>query len=210
MADDLLIGSADYQALRRVPGIGPIIALTILAEGGDLRRFGHHRQFLKFCGLDLSTQQIGHIAGRRDYQSSAMPLAPNSMDRRTGRNPPAGERLPSQIRALYRQGSGQFGPQAQGTHRHYSQDGACRTRSSKAVPITGLSSKGGRAADAQNRPHAQSSDRNGRPHTQNEEEAMLLAQEQASAVFFVEDELAKGMSRPVPERYGKAFREAHV
>ena len=46
--------------------------------------------------------------------------------------------------------------------------------------------------------------------THNEEEAMLLAQEQASAVFFVEDELAKGMSRPVPERYGKAFREAHV
>jgi transposase len=33
MADDLLIDSADYQALRRVPGIGPIIALTILAEG---------------------------------------------------------------------------------------------------------------------------------------------------------------------------------
>jgi transposase len=28
-------------AVRRVPGIGPIIALTILAEGGDLRRFGH-------------------------------------------------------------------------------------------------------------------------------------------------------------------------
>jgi transposase len=33
MADDLLIDSADYQALRRIPGIGPIIALTILAEG---------------------------------------------------------------------------------------------------------------------------------------------------------------------------------
>jgi hypothetical protein len=43
MADDLLIDRADYQAARRVPGIGPIIALTILAEGGDLRRFGHHR-----------------------------------------------------------------------------------------------------------------------------------------------------------------------
>ncbi len=64
MADDLLIDSADYQALRRVPGIGPIIALTILAEGGDLRRFGHHRQFLKFCGLDLSTQQSGQYRGQ--------------------------------------------------------------------------------------------------------------------------------------------------
>jgi transposase len=25
--------------------------MTILAEGGNLRRFGHHRQFLKYCGL---------------------------------------------------------------------------------------------------------------------------------------------------------------
>jgi transposase len=64
MADDLLGESADYQALRRIPGIGPTIALTILAEGGDLRRFRHHRQFLKFCGLDLSTQQSGQYRGQ--------------------------------------------------------------------------------------------------------------------------------------------------
>jgi transposase len=32
---------------------GAIMALTILAEAGDLRRFGHHRQFLSYCGLDL-------------------------------------------------------------------------------------------------------------------------------------------------------------
>jgi Transposase IS116/IS110/IS902 family len=64
MADDLLGESADYQLLRRIPGVGPIIALTILAEGGDLRRFGHHRQFLKFCGLDLSTQQSGQYRGQ--------------------------------------------------------------------------------------------------------------------------------------------------
>jgi transposase len=57
MADAMLRDSADYKALRKVPGIGPVIALTILAEGVDLRRFRHHRQFLKFCGLDLSTQR---------------------------------------------------------------------------------------------------------------------------------------------------------
>jgi hypothetical protein len=28
---------------------------------GDLRRFNHHRQFLKFGGLDLSTQQSGQF-----------------------------------------------------------------------------------------------------------------------------------------------------
>lgn len=51
--------SADYKLPRCIPGIGPINALTILAEAGDLRRFSHHRQFLKFYGLDLATQQSG-------------------------------------------------------------------------------------------------------------------------------------------------------
>jgi transposase len=54
----------DYQLLRKIPGIGPINALTILAEAGDLRRFSHHRQFLKFCGLDLATCQSGTFRGR--------------------------------------------------------------------------------------------------------------------------------------------------
>jgi transposase len=54
----------DYQLLRNIPGIGPINALTILAEAGDLRRFNHHRQFLKFCGLDLATCQSGTFRGR--------------------------------------------------------------------------------------------------------------------------------------------------
>jgi transposase len=55
--------NADFRRLQQIPGIGPILALTILAEAGDLRRFGHHRQFLKFCGLDLSTQQSGQFRG---------------------------------------------------------------------------------------------------------------------------------------------------
>jgi CPA2 family monovalent cation:H+ antiporter-2 len=46
--------------------------------------------------------------------------------------------------------------------------------------------------------------------THNEEEARLLEQEAAGKIFFVEDELAKGMSHHVSERYGKAFREAHA
>lgn len=62
-ADTLLSTNQDYQRLRRVPGIGPISALTILAEAGDLRRFSHHRQFLKFCGFDLATEQSGQFRG---------------------------------------------------------------------------------------------------------------------------------------------------
>jgi len=45
-AEDLLGGQRDYEALKQVPGIGPINALIILAEADDLRRFGHPRQFL--------------------------------------------------------------------------------------------------------------------------------------------------------------------
>lgn len=35
----LLSDNTDYQLLRTITGIGPINALTILAEAGDLRRF---------------------------------------------------------------------------------------------------------------------------------------------------------------------------
>jgi transposase len=63
-AHAVLATQADYQRLRQIPGIGPITALTVLAEAGDLRRFGHHRQFLKFCGLDLATYQSGQFRGQ--------------------------------------------------------------------------------------------------------------------------------------------------
>lgn len=63
-AQATLAQNRDYQLLIKIPGIGPINALTILAEAGDLRRFRHHRQFLKFCGLDLATCQSGTFRGR--------------------------------------------------------------------------------------------------------------------------------------------------
>lgn len=63
-AHELLQGRADYQRLCSLPGVGPVTALVILAEAGDLRRFKHHRQFLKFCGLDLAKCQSGQSRGR--------------------------------------------------------------------------------------------------------------------------------------------------
>jgi len=64
LADAALAGHPDYHRLRQIPGIGPIIAMTVLAEAGDLRRFKHYRQFLKFCGLDLATYQSGQFRGQ--------------------------------------------------------------------------------------------------------------------------------------------------
>jgi transposase len=58
-----LAGHADFDRLQTIPGIGPILALLILAEAGDLRRFGHVRQFLKYCGFDLCTEQSGQFRG---------------------------------------------------------------------------------------------------------------------------------------------------
>lgn len=63
-AHEALRENADYQRLRQIPGIGPIHAMTIIAEAGDLSRFHHHRQFLKFCGLDLATHQSGQFRGQ--------------------------------------------------------------------------------------------------------------------------------------------------
>jgi transposase len=63
-AHALLKDRADFQRLCSLPGVAAILAMVVLAEGGDLRRFSHHRQFLKYCGLDLATCQSGQFRGR--------------------------------------------------------------------------------------------------------------------------------------------------
>lgn len=63
-AAERLAGHADFERLQTLPGVGPILALVILAEVRDFRRFGHVRQFLKYCGFDLCTEQSGQYRGR--------------------------------------------------------------------------------------------------------------------------------------------------
>ncbi len=63
-AESFLAERDDYQRLRSLPGVGPIIALMIIAESGDLRRFRHYRQYLNFCGFNLSAMQSGQQQGR--------------------------------------------------------------------------------------------------------------------------------------------------
>ena len=41
--------------------------MTILAEGGNLRRLRHHRQFLKYRGLDLAKSQSGQSKGHEVF-----------------------------------------------------------------------------------------------------------------------------------------------
>jgi len=63
-AEDFLNGRSDYQHLKSLPGVGSIIALMIIAESGDLRRFRHYRQYLNFCGFNLSSIQSGKKQGQ--------------------------------------------------------------------------------------------------------------------------------------------------
>lgn len=63
-AEETLGDDQDFHRLRTIPGVGPIIGLIILAESGDLRRFAPHRQYLKYCGFDLSAAQSGQTKGR--------------------------------------------------------------------------------------------------------------------------------------------------
>jgi len=63
-ADQLLSSRKDYQLLRSLPGIGPVIATIILAESGDLMRFKHYRQYLNFCGFNLCSKQSGKHVGK--------------------------------------------------------------------------------------------------------------------------------------------------
>lgn len=64
LAEHAMAADEDFALLKTIPGIGSVLALTILAEAGDLRRFGHHRQFLKFCGFDLAKAQSGTRKGQ--------------------------------------------------------------------------------------------------------------------------------------------------
>jgi hypothetical protein len=50
-----------------------------LAEAGDLRRFRHHRQFLKFCGLDLATYQSGSSGSNQALRSAMPAVAPSGL-----------------------------------------------------------------------------------------------------------------------------------
>lgn len=61
--DQLLAASAplsrDLALLLTIPGVGRTVALTVLGELGDLRRFQRSRQVAAFAGLAPSNQQSG-------------------------------------------------------------------------------------------------------------------------------------------------------
>ena len=65
-----------YQRLQEIPGIGPAIAATIVAESAGMERFKSARQFAAYCGLvprvrsSAGKAKHGHItrSGPRDLR----------------------------------------------------------------------------------------------------------------------------------------------
>lgn len=62
-SEEFLADRNDYQRLKTLPGVGSIIGLIIIAESGDLTRFHHYRQYLNYCGFNLSALQSGNQKG---------------------------------------------------------------------------------------------------------------------------------------------------
>jgi transposase len=48
---DLLAGHRGYQVIRQLPGIGPVLAAVIVAEIGEVERFGNAAQLCSWAGL---------------------------------------------------------------------------------------------------------------------------------------------------------------
>ncbi len=51
--------SEDYKLLTSVPGIGLIVAMTLLTEIGDIRRFHNERKFASYVGLVPTSHSSG-------------------------------------------------------------------------------------------------------------------------------------------------------
>ena len=53
----------EYELIRSIPGVGLETGSALLAEIGDISRFGSDRQLISFAGLDLVNYQSGQFQG---------------------------------------------------------------------------------------------------------------------------------------------------
>lgn len=53
-----------FEQLKSIPGIGPLLAVRLIAELGDLSRFRNMRQIIAYAGLDPLVYQSGQKDGK--------------------------------------------------------------------------------------------------------------------------------------------------
>lgn len=64
----------DYELIRSIPGVGLETGSALLAEIGDISRFGSERQLISFAGFDLVNYQSGQYQGRPRISKRGRPL----------------------------------------------------------------------------------------------------------------------------------------
>jgi len=64
----------DYELIRTIPGVGLETGSALLAEIGDISRFGSDRQLISFAGLDLVSYQSGEYSGPARVSKRGRPL----------------------------------------------------------------------------------------------------------------------------------------
>lgn len=57
--DEIAATWEETQLLMAIPGAGPVLAVTIVAEIGDIKRFDNKKQVVSYAGLDLRARQSG-------------------------------------------------------------------------------------------------------------------------------------------------------
>jgi transposase len=67
-------GSAVARALEEIPGMGPFIALLLVAEIGDLRRFPTAQHLVSYLGLAPSRYASGERRGRGEITKQGSSL----------------------------------------------------------------------------------------------------------------------------------------
>jgi transposase len=64
----------DYELISSIPGVGLETGSALLAEIGDISRFGVDRQLISFAGLDLVSYQSGEYTGPARVSKRGRPL----------------------------------------------------------------------------------------------------------------------------------------
>lgn len=59
----------EQKLLQTIPGVGPITAVSFIAEVGDIKRFQHPKQLVAFIGLDSRVHQSGTSVHGKGYIS---------------------------------------------------------------------------------------------------------------------------------------------
>jgi len=63
-----------YQLITTIPGVGFETGSTLVAEIGDISRFGSDKQLISFAGLDLVNYQSGEYQGKPRISKRGRPL----------------------------------------------------------------------------------------------------------------------------------------